>query len=215
MAQDDEAIVRRFVLSSSKPSAPRGCNAQQREKLGRDPSARQSRRRAVAGKREPVTLGVCRDIHRADLAPHRREATVRIGAREADELLGSGERQAREQNGVGQAVDGGVRADAERECQDADSGESRAAAQHPRGITHVLHRRLDDADPARVATRFLRPVHAAEVASNDAPRLGGLHASRDKVLDLLLQVKAQLVVEFLLDLRLPRERSPAERQHIQ
>ncbi len=70
-------------------------------------------------------------------------ATARADVFDEDELLGLLDRQHAQQNGIDEAEDGCVRADAQRERQDRDGGESRRGAQRAHGVAQILHQTFD------------------------------------------------------------------------
>jgi hypothetical protein len=52
-------------------------------------------------------------------------------------------RQGTQDDGVDDAEDGGIGADAERQRRDGDSGEARSAPEHPRSDARVLEPRVE------------------------------------------------------------------------
>ena len=64
---------------------------------------------------------------------------VRVRLPEHHQPLRLRERQRLEQQGVDDAEDGGIGADAERQGDDGDRGESWARLQHADGVPDILH----------------------------------------------------------------------------
>ena len=72
---------------------------------------------------------------------------------------------------------------------------------------NVLDHLVDDPDASHVAALLLALVDAAERAKGRVPGLLRIEPSRDVCVDLLLQVKADLVIEFAFDLAPADERA--------
>ena len=72
-------------------------------------------------------------------------------------------------------------------------------------LNHLVH----DPHVSRVAALLLALLDAAERAERRAPGLVGVEPSRDNCVDLLLEMKPELVVELALDLAPLDERAQA------
>ena len=69
------------------------------------------------------------------------------------ELLGIFVRQRAQQNGVNDAEDRAVRANAECESENRNRGEGRIFRQHPQAVTHILSKVSDHVAPSLCAHR--------------------------------------------------------------
>ena len=85
-----------------------------------------------------------------------------------DELFGIFIGQRPKQNGINDAEDGAVRADAERQRQYRNRGESRIFRQHPEAVTHILSKISNHVAPSLCAHRYRvfwnGPLHALQFA---------------------------------------------------
>src|SRR5205085_1349386 len=85
------------------------------------------------------------------------------------------ERQGPQQDSVDDAEDGGVRADAERQCDDHYSREARPRHHHAKAEAQVAQRRLDQRQAAPVAVRLLHALNPIEAPPRRPPRLIRTH----------------------------------------
>ena len=76
----------------------------------------------------------------------------------------------------------------------ARSGETGAAPEHACGVAEVANEIFDATRAARVPAFFLESLDAAEIDQGRAPRLVRLHAGRDALAHLTLQVVTHLGV---------------------
>jgi hypothetical protein len=106
-------------------------------------------------------------------------------------------------NSVDDREHGGIRADAQRECQDRDDGKGRRAAKIPSSIAKVLHEIVHHVPPALRARQLVivlaeRRVHAVVVAKSldrGALCVVAGEPARRVVASAHLEVKAQLIVD--------------------
>ena len=92
-------------------------------------------------------------------------AAGRVEVRELDQFVGILSREHAKDDGVDEAEDGGVGADAERESEDGGGGEGWSFAEGAEGVANVLEERFEEGDAASVATFFLGAFEAAEFAT--------------------------------------------------
>ena len=123
---------------------------------------------------------------------------LRLGFEHDDELIGRGVGQWLEQNGVHDAEDCGVRADAEGEGENRNRGEAGILAHHAERVTRVGDERFEPEAAALLAAIFFHAFHCAELQSRLASRFIGRHSRGDIGGGLLLDVETQLVVRVLL-----------------
>ena len=123
---------------------------------------------------------------------------LRLGFEHDDELIGRGVGQWLEQNGVDDAEDGGVRADAEGEGENRNRGEAGILAHHAERVTRVGDESFEPEAAALLAAIFFYAFHCAELQRRLASRFVGRHSSCDVCGGLLLDVETQLVVRLLL-----------------
>src|SRR6185437_2714524 len=98
-----------------------------------------------------------------------------------------------QKDGIHDAEYGGVGADAERQCEDGDSGEARTLVQHPKGITQILEQSFQPAPAPLIARRFVNQCRIPQFLSR-----GLLRATRVfPALDVLLRSHFHMSVEFL------------------
>ncbi len=106
-------------------------------------------------------------------------------------------RQGTQEHDVGEAEDGGVRANAERQRQHGERGERRRSAHHPRGVPKILQTLLDrDPSPGGLSV-LASQFDVAEIDPGASPSLGRGFARQLPVVALRLEVEAQLFVELL------------------
>ncbi len=80
-------------------------------------------------------------------------------------------------------------------------------AELPQREPQILHAVLDEVQAAHVAALLHVPRDGAHAAPGAGPRVFGSETRRSPLFGLSLQVKRQLVVELLLDLRAAEQRS--------
>ncbi len=100
-----------------------------------------------------------------------------------------------------------VGAQPEPEGQHDGQHESRSFARASYGVPHVLRERFEPCDPARIAGVVLDPFDSTECTTRAQLGLGSRHPLANVLLGLALQVKANLVVELLLDFGTPEQRA--------
>ncbi len=112
---------------------------------------------------------------------------------ERDHALLMGDcRERAEQQAFDPTKHGGVRGDSQREAQDSENRETRAAPQHAQRITNVLQQSFEEVRAAGLASFFFDGLEAAELREGKAAGFVGRHACGDVVGNLLLDVEAHL-----------------------
>src|SRR6185369_13016396 len=114
-----------------------------------------------------------------------------------------------QQNAVGKTEDGCVRADAERECRDDDERESITLEEYAHAVRNIAQNIFEESDATRITTLFFRLVHATESFQGRTASVFGSHTVFDVLLGQSIKMKAQLFVEFLVQLVAMSQRAPA------
>ena len=104
-------------------------------------------------------------------------------------------RQRAQQDGVDDGEDGGVRPDAERQCQDGRKGEGWPFPQRTHGVAHVLRHVFDRPQALLVAIGLGGCLKRAHLESCLAARLG----QRQSGADVLLGEQRHVLRQFLSD----------------
>ena len=107
--------------------------------------------------------------------------------------------QIAKEHGVDQGENRGVGANAEGENEDGDGSEARRFAQHPQGVAQVLNQGFKEMRALRFADFFLELLVAAELNSSTSLRLCTRNARALKIIGAILDVRAQLLFQFVLD----------------
>src|SRR5215472_15703166 len=115
----------------------------------------------------------------------------------------------------------GVRSYSERERETHNGNKSRTLRQFAGRVADVAEECVDLSLPSGIAHVLLDSFKAAEFEQRHSPRFRGSHTLSDVILDLLLQMKAQLLIEPFLCQRFAKQapepshvnapRPPAER----
>ena len=207
VADDDDAFAARLFFVRGELAALRDRHAEKREEVGGHASAAEALRFAIARDVAfPRPQGADAAEHGAGLLP----LQVRLhGDRQARELiaplrndhfhavdfvrLGIGQRP--QQHRVDDAEDGRVRADAEREREHGDAGESRASAEHPRRMPRVVPELLQPRPSPRGGGVFRDQREAAKLASGRGASLIARQSSRGSLVGLLGQMELELVAK--------------------
>jgi hypothetical protein len=103
----------------------------------------------------------------------------------------------------------GVGADAEGEREDGDSGEARGFPQHAQGVADVPGRGFEEVHAARLAAFLFELIDSAEFETSAAASFQERQAGLNELFDLLVEVKAQFVVEFVFDGTTPEQGTQA------
>src|SRR5271169_2041771 len=104
-------------------------------------------------------------------------------AGEPDELLSIGEWQWTEQEGVDDAENDDVGANAKGEDEDGDEGEGTIFAEDTEGVAKILEKHLDRGNTAGLAMIFFGLLHTAEMGEGLAARFGMRHAGLEIFFD--------------------------------
>src|SRR6266404_4264948 len=126
----------------------------------------------------------------------------------SEQLLLVGYRRVRtEQNPFDPTEDRGIRADSQGEAKDRQDGKARTAPQHPETEAEVLQCGLDHGESSLIAVEFLGLLDATEFAVCFAAGVPGGHAFAQVPFDGHLQVRAQFLVQVVLETTAAEERS--------
>ncbi len=120
--------------------------------------------------------------------------------------------QGLQQDALQHAEDDGVGADAERQGQHRHRGRARVPRQRPQAVAGVLHEVLEQADLPGVAALLLDPPDAAERPARRQAGLLGRHPRGQVLVDLALEMEAELVAQLAVDALALEERSEPQRQ---
>ena len=118
-------------------------------------------------------------------------------------------RQGTKQQVVDQAEERGVGADAERERERDDGREDRSLPEHSDGVPRVLHERIDQREPPRVAMPFAERCRQAEFEESVAPRVRFGQPAPTGLIGQQLEVRGQFIVELPIEPVPADERSQA------
>jgi len=118
---------------------------------------------------------------------------------DGEELVGAGIWQRFEKDGVNHAEDRGVGADAEREREDGDRGESGIFPQHAEGEAEILKRGFNERQAAEFAICFFELRSAAEANARGASGFFWRHATGDVFLRGEFEMRIELVLKFAVD----------------
>src|SRR4029077_1536198 len=113
------------------------------------------------------------------------------------------------QYGIDNGKNRGIRADTEGESQDGDGGEARAALQHAQRVAKIASGLVQPANDVFFASVFLEEGGIAEAFLRFVARFLGRHSSGNVVRGAHLEVRAHLVVEFLIQAFSPQHASQA------
>ncbi len=114
-----------------------------------------------------------------------------------------------ENDGIDDAEDGSIGADAEREREDGHGGNQRVSPKESTGVSKILNERLDRWKPSPVAILFLNLFNAAELLQRSGARVDWIHSVRDFLLDLQLDVRPDLIIQLSFEACLVEERTKA------
>ena len=103
-----------------------------------------------------------------------------------------------EEHRVQHAEHRGIGADREREYGDGADRKAGTLAQGSHRVAYVLRHGFDQGERATVTVGFLHRLDASKAAQCGVARLGWIHAGFEVVLNLHLQVKANLIVQLAL-----------------
>ena len=213
MAHHDDAVAARFGLVAPKRAAERCLDAQELEELGRHQAAREPPRLALSREREldgaerrqpleaaprPTQVEEVRRRQRVAWVgrPHRRlPSLLRVQLGDGHQALELGERIGPQQQGVNEAVDRRIGADAERERERGREREDGAARECPHRLPRVLHQAVDEEDAAGLVEPLLGRGHVAERPPRQGLGFGRRNTLAAQAVGLELQVRRDLGLE--------------------
>src|ERR1700691_1193508 len=108
-------------------------------------------------------------------------------------------RQRIQQHSVDYREERGVRSNGKSKRQHSDSSKSRRPAQHAETVANILRQRFEKTHAPSVAAFFFNLLRCAEFQPRSPPRFLARHTRLHVLRNLLLEMKAQLVVQFTLD----------------
>src|SRR5579863_3679308 len=123
----------------------------------------------------------------------------RAGPVDLDQLLGILYWEEAQHDGIEEAEDRGVCANAESERKNCDARDDGSAAENAQRVADVLQEIFEEADAAGVAALFLNLFGAAESKAGAANGFFAGGPGAHILFDLLFEVKAKLVVHFGFD----------------
>ena len=119
---------------------------------------------------------------------------------EPDDPIGIGVGQRTEQHAVDDAEDRRCGADAETERQDRNNGEGLGPEKQAHAVTHIAKKVFEERRPVLVPRAFLEILDATEPDKRLPSRFVRGHSGAPVLLGLLIDVKADLLVESTLAL---------------
>src|SRR5262249_39555861 len=125
-------------------------------------------------------------------------AEGRMAFPKSDETIWMGVWKGLEKDAVDDAIDCGVCADAEREREDGNGGESGILPKTANGVTHVLHEDLEPNSDTDIADVLFNLLHATEIAAGLCSGSLWSHATADVFRGGEFEVGAEFVIEFLV-----------------
>ncbi len=114
------------------------------------------------------------------------------------QLLRGPIRKRPEQNGIQHAEHCGIGANRQRQCGYGGRRKTGALAESPHGVAYVLRHRFDQGKRPSFTVPFLHRFYASKAAQCGIACLSRIHAGFEVVLDLHLQVKADLIIQLAL-----------------
>src|SRR5215469_16757758 len=135
----------------------------------------------------------------------------RIVAPSSQQLFRIWIRERIQQNRIKHAKDRRVGADPECERQHRASGKRGRVKQGASAVMQVLHQRLNQADTASLAALILDLIESAKLQPGATRGFSFAHSRLHIFLSLSLEMKAQLVVEFVLCGRAPHQSTQSEK----
>ncbi len=207
VAEHNDAFVARLFFVRRKPASERRPDAEEFEKPRRNAHAGQpfgwvaAQYESIKGMeggyaREAVEIPA--PFGKRARSNSARVAPVQPHLLYLDESISPCIGQRAQQNRVYHGENRGVCADAKREREQGDGGESWIAAHLAQRVARVLAERRQEANRARVAAFFLYGLHTAEKAERLPACFFSVHPRGDVRLDLLFDVKTQLLVELAI-----------------
>lgn len=210
-------------LIEGEVAAEHGLHADGGEKISDDHQAGDGERIAVAGELEVIGAGeseVAGDVlegiiltleffvavHGIGGAGH---AGFGVSGGDENELLRIVKRKRAEEDGVDDAEDGDIGADAEGENDDGDGYEGAVAAEGAEGVAQVLGEFVEEWESARVAMLLLGLLGSAEADERVAAGFFGRHAALDIFFDCELKVSGYFGVEVGVELLAVKKRAQA------
>ena len=149
----------------------------------------------------PVKLNSCPSeyaatFHRMHLLAHGGERASRVRPADADQLIGLGVRQRRQQNSIDQAENRGIRADAQRQRQHRNYGKARRSSQGASAVTQILRPSFQESHAPRVPAFFFGSLHSAKLQASLAQRFRARQAAADEILRAGFDVETEFGVHF-------------------
>ena len=97
-------------------------------------------------------------------------------------------------------------------CENRNGGEAGAFAEHARSVASVLQEIVEPIRVARVAAGFPGLFHSSECSKRRVASFVARHSRGQVCGDLAIEVEAELVVEFAIDIAFAEERPQPQRQ---
>ncbi len=123
--------------------------------------------------------------------------------------MGVGEGQWAKQDGVDDAENDDVCADAQGKNEHGDDGEAAVAAQAAKSVAEVLKQNVEPGQAARLAVVFASLLDAAEADEGLAAGFFGRHAALDVFFDGEFEMRGHLGVELTVERLLMKEGADA------
>ncbi len=130
-----------------------------------------------------------------------RFANLRKSLTNDDEPVRIGVRWTLQEDGVDDAEDGGVDADAEREIDDRDRDEGRILPRAPKRITNVAQAHFQQRKRATLARGLLRAFQTAEFQERETAGLADVDAAPDQVVHVQREMTLELGLEVRVGVR--------------
>ena len=217
----------RHVVCGTDQPTPRGANAERVEERSADPESvgwtRLTAAREIKALGRPghdlaealltVADALPENVAEHGPAPHEpARSSLAVGLDgDLDELVRVDDRQRAQAHGVDELEDRGVRACAQRQCQDRDDRKGRVAAEQPRAVAQIPPSGFEKRNRVHVVYLFSDERGVAELAARRVPRVGWRHPACDVVVDFLLEIGLQLAGALIVPVPAPEKTGQAHR----
>ena len=149
-------------------------------------------------RKDVLLIPPIKKVLRSGEVQRRRRAVLDVELADGDEPIALGERQPAENDRVHHGEDRGRRTDAQRQHHQRHARERRCPSQRTDGMARVAPEQVEP-DRADLTHGLRHLCQTTEIAQRHPSRFDGRYPAGDVRLDLLLDVKSQLVVDFGTD----------------
>ena len=141
-------------------------------------------------------------------------AGLAAGVVDEEQSIGASDRHPFEQDGVDEAEDRGICANAQRQRQHRDNREAWRAAQDATGIAQVVPPLVDQPQPKRLPALLDTGIRTAEICPGAASRLFGGEPAANEIRGVEVHVLAHLVARLIVESAAAAQRPPPRSQQM-